>query len=113
MPESRRHFAQRVNRALDDPKLQKALIHAMTGLRARRDAAFESFDFAQGRAELKRRRQANLDRLPELLEQFTQRLAAVGGVVHIARRRQAEARDIIGQICWNAATGFHLASAWW
>src|SRR5256885_16700495 len=76
----------------------------MTGLRARRNAAFENFDFAKGRAELKARRLANLDRLPELLEQFTQRLAAVGGVVHLAKDAP-EARDIIGQLCWNAATG--------
>ena len=73
----------------------------MTGLRGRRDVAFESFDFAKGRAELKRRRQANLHRIPELLEQFAQRLAAVGGVVHIAADA-AEARDIIGQICARA-----------
>ena len=104
MPESRSHFAHRVNRALDDPKLQSALTHAMTGLRGRRNAAFESFDFAKGRADLKSRRQANLDRLPELLEQFTHRLAAVGGVVHIANDAQ-EARDIILQICWNAGSG--------
>ena len=103
MPESRSHFSRRVNRALDDPKLQRALIGAMTGLRARRNAAFESFDFAAGRAELKRRRRANLDRVPELLEQFAERLAAVGGVVHIAKDA-AEARDIIGQICAGAAT---------
>src|SRR5438034_1788773 len=76
----------------------------MTGLRGRRNAAFESFDFAKGRADLKSRRQANLDRLPELLEQFTHRLAAVGGVVHIANDAQ-EARDIILQICWNAGSG--------
>src|SRR5437868_13137269 len=79
----------------------------MIGLRGRRNAAFESFDFAQGRAELKRRRQANLDRLPELLEQFAERLAAVGGIVHIASDA-AEAREIIGQLCWNA--GGNLAS---
>ncbi|HET7418944.1 MAG TPA: LUD domain-containing protein [Candidatus Dormibacteraeota bacterium] len=101
MPESRSHFARRVDRALDDPKLQKALIQAMTGLRGRRDAAFESFDFAAGRADLKRRRKANLDRLPELLEKFSERLAAVGGVVHIAQDA-AEARSVIGQICFNA-----------
>ena len=91
-----------MNRALDDPSLQKALIGAMTGLRGRRNAAFASFDFEQGRAELKRRRRANLDRLPELLEQFAERLAAVGGVVHIAGDA-AEAREVIGQICANAA----------
>src|SRR5438876_10752139 len=76
----------------------------MIGLRGRRNKAFESFDFARGRTELKRRRLANLDRLPELLDQFTQRLAAVGGVVHLAKDA-AEARDIIGQLCWNAGSG--------
>jgi L-lactate dehydrogenase complex protein LldF len=109
VPESRRHFAHRVNRALDDAKLQKALVHAMTGLRGRRNVAFESFDFAAGRAELKRRRQANLDRLPELLEQFAQRLGAVGGAVHFAQDA-AEARQIIGQLCWNASTGLPSAT---
>jgi len=104
VPESRGHFGRRVNRALDDPILQKALTDAMIGLRGRRNKAFESFDFARGRTELKRRRLANLDRLPELLDQFTQRLAAVGGVVHLAKDA-AEARDIIGQLCWNAGSG--------
>ena len=103
MKESRAHFARRVGRALDDSNLQKALIHAMTGLRARRNVAFESFDFAKGREDLKRRRQANLDRLPELLEQFTQRLSAVGGEVHIARDA-AEAREIIAQLCVSAGS---------
>ena len=97
MPESRGHFARRVNKALDDPNLQKALIHAMTGLRERRNTAFESLDFEKGRADLKKRRQANLDRLPELLEQFTARLEAVGGKVHLAKDA-AEARSIIGQL---------------
>jgi iron-sulfur cluster protein len=103
VPESRRHFARRVNRALDDPKLQQALTQAMTGLRDRRAAAFESYDFEQGRADLKRRRLANLDHLPELARQFTERLEAVGGKVHFAKDA-AEARDIIGQLCWNAAS---------
>jgi iron-sulfur cluster protein len=103
VPESRGHFARRVNKSLDNPKLQKALIHAMTGLRTRRNVAFESLDFEKGRAELKRRRQANLERLPELLEQFTQRLEAVGGKVHRAKDA-AEACDIIGQICARAGS---------
>ena len=102
MPESRRHFARRVNRALDNPSLQKALVEAMTGLRARRNAAFQSYDFEAGRADLKRRRQANLDRLPELAAQFTERLSAVGGEVHFAKDA-AEARAIIAEICRNAS----------
>ena len=75
----------------------------MTGLRTRRNAAFESLDFEKGRADLKRRRQANLDRLPELLEQFTKHLEAVGGKVHLAKDA-AEARSIIGQLCFNAGS---------
>ncbi len=104
MTETRRHFGRRVNRALDNPSLQKALVEAMTGLRERRDKAFESFDFEQGRADLKQRRTANLARLPELVDQFKQRLEAVGGKVHFAKDA-TEARDIIGQICWNAGSG--------
>ncbi len=73
----------------------------MTGLRERRNRAFESLDFAKGRANLKQRRRANLERLPELVAQFKERLEAVGGKVHFAKDA-AEARDIIAQICWNA-----------
>ncbi|HUZ87789.1 MAG TPA: LUD domain-containing protein [Candidatus Baltobacterales bacterium] len=104
MTETRRHFSRRVDRALDNPNLQRALVEAMTGLRERRNKAFESYDFEKGRADLKARRKANLEHLPELVEQFKQRLEAVGGKVHFAKDA-AEARDIIGQICWNAGSG--------
>jgi L-lactate dehydrogenase complex protein LldF len=103
VPESRRHFAGRVRRALDDENLQQALTYAMTNLRARRDAAFETFDFTAGREDLKKRRRDNLDRLPQLARQFTERLESVGGEVHFAKDA-AEAREIIGQLCWNAVT---------
>jgi iron-sulfur cluster protein len=103
VPESRAHFSRRVNRALNDKDLQRALVDAMTGLRIKRDKAFESFDFAKGRADLKARRMANLERLPELVAQFKERLEAVGGKVHFAKDA-AEARDIIAQICWNAGS---------
>jgi L-lactate dehydrogenase complex protein LldF len=103
VPESRRHFARRVDKALDDPNLQRALTSGLTGIRGRRDLAFETFDFAKGRAELKARRQANLDHLPELVGQFKARLEAAGGTVHFASDAAA-ARDIIGQICLNAAS---------
>jgi L-lactate dehydrogenase complex protein LldF len=101
VPESRRHFARRVTKALDDPDLQQALTSGLTGIRKRRDLAFANFDFAKGQAELKKRRQSNLERLPELVQQFKERMEAAGGVVHFAKDA-AEARDIIGQICWNA-----------
>ncbi|HEY8635170.1 MAG TPA: LUD domain-containing protein [Candidatus Dormibacteraeota bacterium] len=102
MPESRRHFTRRVDKALNDTNLQRALTSGLTGIRGRRNLAFENFDFAKGQAELKRRRQANLERLPELAEQFKERLEAAGGVVHYAKDA-AEARDIIGKICRKAA----------
>lgn len=73
----------------------------MTGLRARRNAAFDSYDFETGRADLKARRRANLDRIPELAQRFTERLSAVGGEVHFAKDA-AEARAIIGEICRTA-----------
>ena len=101
MPESRRHFVRRVDKALENPSLQQALTSGLTGIRARRDLAFTTFDFDQGRAELKKRRLANLDHLPELADQFKQRLEAAGGVVHYAKDA-AEARQIIGQICADA-----------
>jgi iron-sulfur cluster protein len=104
LTETRRHFGRRVNKALDNPSLQKALVQAMTGLRERRNKAFESYDFERGRADLRQRRLGNLERLPELVEQFKERLEAVGGKVHFAKDA-AEARDIIGQICWNAGSG--------
>ncbi|MEP6751189.1 MAG: LUD domain-containing protein [Candidatus Dormiibacterota bacterium] len=101
MPESRRHFARRVDKALDNPSLQQALTSGLTGIRARRDRAFETFDFDQGRAELKKRRLNNLDHLPELADQFKARMEAAGGVVHYAKDA-AEAREIIGRICSQA-----------
>jgi iron-sulfur cluster protein len=103
VPESRAHFSRRVNKALNDKDLQRALVDAMTGLRTKRGKAFEDFDFAKGRADLKARRMANLERLPELVAQFKERLEAVGGKVHFAKDA-AEARDIIAQICWNAGS---------
>ncbi|TMC07789.1 MAG: lactate utilization protein [Chloroflexi bacterium] len=104
MPESRRHYRKRVDDALESPRLQEALTGAMTGLRAMRERAFQSYDFETGREELKRRRRANLPRLPELVEQFRERLEAVGGKFHLAADA-AEARRIIGEICREAGAG--------
>jgi L-lactate dehydrogenase complex protein LldF len=103
--ESRRHFRARVRAALADETLQRAMVAAMTGLRARRQAGFGSWDFESGRQDLKRRRRANLDRLEDLLEEFRQRLEEVGGQIHLASDA-AEARRIIGELC--SAAGAHL-----
>ncbi len=102
--ESRPTFRNRVRGALGDATLQAAMTAAMTGLRGRRDRGFESFDFESGRADLKARRLNNLDRLPELMEEFRMRLEEVGGVFHLARDAE-EARVIIGAICRAAGAG--------
>ena len=102
--ESRRHFRKRVRKALNDPNLQRALRQALVGIRERRNRAFQSFDFESGRADLKQRRLANLERLPELLEEFKQRLEEVQGQFHYARDAE-EARRIIGEICTRAGAG--------
>jgi len=102
--ESRRHFRKRVRKALNDPSLQRALRQAMVGLRERRNRGFQSYDFGAGRTDLKQRRMANLERLPELLEEFKQRLEEVDGQFHYARDAE-EARRIIGEICTRAGAG--------
>ncbi|HZV48901.1 MAG TPA: LUD domain-containing protein [Candidatus Dormibacteraeota bacterium] len=102
--EGRRRFRRRVDAALDDPGLQRALMEAMVGLRERRDRAFASYDFAAGREELKRRRRRNLPRLPELVEGFRHQLEAAGGTFHLAADAE-EARRIVGEICRRAGAG--------
>jgi L-lactate dehydrogenase complex protein LldF len=102
--ESRRHFRKRVDAALENAELQRAMTTAMPGFRARRATAMEGFDFEGQRQALKARRQANLERLPELVDQFRQRLEAVSGRFHYARDA-AEARRIIGEICRRAGAG--------
>src|SRR5438309_4555029 len=104
MRESRRHFQRRVQEALDNPRLQQALTVSMPGMRERRLRGFESLDFERGREELKRRRRANLPRLPELVDQFRAQLEAVGGQFHYARDA-AEGRRIIAEICQGAGAG--------
>jgi iron-sulfur cluster protein len=102
--ESRRHFKHRVHLALDDAELQRALRSAMVGLREKRNRAFETLDFEAGRQDLKRRRSANQEQLPELLDQFKTRLEDVGGKYHYVRTAE-EARRVIGEICARAGAG--------
>jgi len=87
VPESRRHFSRRVDKALNDPDLQRALTNAMTGLRAKREKAFEGFDFEQGRANLKQRRLAR-----ETLTQAIAIFDGIGAALWAARTRAELAR---------------------
>lgn len=102
MAETRAHFRDRVEAALADEQQAGALRTGLPNLRHKRDLAFQSFDFEAGKAELKRRRQANLGRLPEILDRFRTQLEASGGHVHVARDA-AHANQIIAEICQRVA----------
>ena len=59
-----------------------ALGRSLPQLSERRDAAFRARDFKGGQADLGGRRRAALERMPELVEEFTTAAEAVGTVVH-------------------------------
>ncbi|MGH7904913.1 MAG: LUD domain-containing protein, partial [Candidatus Dormibacteraceae bacterium] len=107
--ESRRHFRGRVEGALADVNLQHALRYAMTELREKRRRGFESFDFESGREDLKRRRRAAAERLPELMEEFRERLEEVGGRLHLAQDA-GQACRIVGDLCRAAGAGLVVKS---
>lgn len=90
-------FKQRLKHALESDTLELALDRALTAFRERRAAAFEPGEFQQLRADLKRRKNAALENLPALVEQFTKAAEGVGAVVHLAADAE-EARAIIGRL---------------
>ncbi|MDE2768207.1 MAG: LUD domain-containing protein [Chloroflexota bacterium] len=75
-------FRERLREALESESLPVALGRSLPQLSERRDAAFSARDFEGSQADLGGRRQAALDRMPELVEEFTAAAEAVGTVVH-------------------------------
>ena len=75
-------FKERLREALESESLPVALGRSLPQLSERRDAAFRARDFEGSQADLGGRRQAALDRMPELVEEFTAAAEAVGTVVH-------------------------------
>lgn len=75
-------FKERLREALESESLPVALNRSLPQLSERRDAAFRVRDFEGSQADLGGRRQAALDRMPELVEEFTAAAEAVGTVVH-------------------------------
>ena len=75
-------FKERLREALESESLPVALGRSLPQLSERRDAAFRARDFKGGQADLGGRRQAALERMPELVEEFTAAAEAVGTVVH-------------------------------
>src|SRR5581483_9791073 len=97
MSVSRPPFKHRLKEALDAPNLELALTRALTQFRDRRGASFAPGEFEPLRDELVRRKNAAIERLPELVDQFTREAEKVGAVVHRARDAD-EACRIIGRL---------------
>jgi L-lactate utilization protein LutB len=94
MPARSKEFQRRLDAAVDDPNLATALQRALSTFNERRTAAFAELDFQGMRADLHRRKVDAINRLPELIEQFTQQAEAVGAVVHLAKTPEDACRII-------------------
>ena len=97
MSTAQAEFKRRLYKALDSEGLAVALDRALPTRRKARDQAFTPERFAELREDLKRRKRAAIDRLPELVEQFTAAAVKVGAQVHMAKTPQ-EACDIVGEL---------------
>ncbi|MHB8578206.1 MAG: LUD domain-containing protein, partial [Dehalococcoidia bacterium] len=97
MSGARAPFKDRLKHALASETLPVALGRTLGNLRRRRDAAFEEVDFTALQADVTRRKTAALDRLPELVRQFTDEAQKAGATVHYADDAE-EARRIIGTL---------------
>lgn len=90
-------FKARLKHALESPNLEQALERALTAFRERRAASFVPGEFEYLRADLVKRKNAAIERLPELIAQFTTEAEKVGAEVHTARDA-AEARAIVARL---------------
>jgi L-lactate dehydrogenase complex protein LldF len=90
-------FQKRVDAALSDTHLATALTRALPEFSRRRGAAFASGDFQEKRRRVRDLKRDAIERLPELVEQFTHEAEAVGAVVHLAAT-PADANRIISEI---------------
>lgn len=95
MSGARAPFKQRLKEALASETLPIALERTLSSFRERRAAAFREADFDALRADVTRRKKEALERLPELVRQFTTEAQKAGAVVHLASDA-VEARSIIG-----------------
>lgn len=91
-------FKERLKTALDSADLEVALDRAVPGLADRRNERFANEDFRTRQKSVAQIRARALDRLPELIDQFTTEAKAVGCRVYLAADA-AEARNTAGEIC--------------
>ena len=97
MTGARAPFKERLKEALASPTLELALERALTTFRERRDASFQPGEFERLRVDLVQRKNAAIERLPELVAQFTAEAEKVGAVVHMAADAEAACR-IVGRL---------------
>lgn len=90
-------FKERLEQALESTTLPVALGRALPAFRERRRNAFEGDDFGEIQRGLTAMKADAIERLPELIKQFTERAEEVGTVVHRARTAEDACR-IVGDI---------------
>jgi iron-sulfur cluster protein len=97
MPNVHADFAKRLDRALASPDLELALTRALPTFRDRRLASLGDGTFPERQRRLAEIKRGCVDRLPELVEQFSEEATKAGCVVHRAKDA-AEAREIVGRL---------------
>ena len=90
-------FQKRLDDALASPDLEKALTRALPNFREKRGAAFVDGSFPDRQQRLTDLKRRCIERLPELVEQFTASATRAGCVVHQANNAE-EAREIVARL---------------
>ena len=94
---AREPFKKRLKQTLDNDDIPVALRRGLSALKERRDTRFAPEAFAQVQERLGAMKAEAIERLPQLVEQFTAEAQAVGAQVHMAGTI-ADAQRIIGEI---------------
>ena len=97
MSNAQAQFKRRLAKALASPTLEIALNRAMPMRRRSRAAAFADGNFEALRDDLQRRKRASIERLPELVAQFTETATKAGAVVHMTQSIE-DAQRIVGDL---------------
>ncbi len=97
MAKERAAFKRRLSKAMASENLKLALTRTLPNRRKARARAFEGHDFAALRDDLQSRKRAAIDRLPELVGQFTEAAERAGATVHFADT-PADALAIFGRL---------------
>ena len=103
---SPQEFKQNASRALEDAKLQRALLNVKRGFIVKRSLARSKLpEFGALRDEARAIKDHTLNHLDLYLEAYERKVAESGGQVHYAPSA-ADARDIVLKICKEAGARF-------